>query len=318
MRLVVEDARALVPATADLQALLARVDAAASRFRPDSALSIANARAGRPTPVPQLLVELVDAALAAAADTGGVVHPALGRAMRRIGYDRDISAIRARAVVDGPTPADASWVPHRWRSVRLHRAAGLLTVSTGTALDLGATAKAWTADHAARSLAARYGTGVLVELGGDLAVAGGRAAGWTIRVAERAGADGQLVLIRHGGLATSTTTVRTWRHCDATMHHILDPATGLPADGPWRTASVAASSALAANVASTAAIVLGGRAVEWLTARGFAARLVRQDGTVVTTPGWPPVDRVFLGSGRAAAATATTTEENLIGTGARA
>jgi FAD:protein FMN transferase len=283
VRLLVEDDRALAPATDDLVALLARVDAVASRFRAESALSLANRRAGRPTPVPKLLVDLVDTALAAAAQTGGAVDPTIGLAMQRIGYDRDIRAIPADSVA-GPAELPR---PGGWRSVRLHREAGLLTVPAGTALDLGATAKAWTADHAAHALAARYGTGILVELGGDLAVAGSSPDGWCVQVAEREAGDGQLVLVRHGGLATSTTTVRTWRRSGQRMHHIVDPATGAPADGPWRTATVAAPCALAANVASTAAIVRGEDAVEWLTARGLAARLVGRDGGVVTTAGWP-------------------------------
>ena len=288
VRLVVDDERVLPHAAADLMALLDRVDRAASRFRDDSALSIANRRAGRPTPVPQLLVELVDAALDAATQTAGAVDPTLGLAMYRIGYDRDIQDVAA----DGPA-AGTSGLPHpdAWRRVRLHREAGLLTVPAGSALDLGATAKAWTADHAAHALAARYDSAVLVELGGDLAVAGARPDGWCIEVAEREGDAGQLVLVRHGGLATSTTTVRTWRRGGKQLHHIVDPATGRPVDGPWRTASVAAPCALAANVASTAALVRGADAIRWLTARGLAARLVGSDGAIVTTPGWPATHR---------------------------
>jgi thiamine biosynthesis lipoprotein len=281
VRLVVEDDRALRPATQDLAALLDRVDAAASRFRADSALSVANRRAGRPTPVPRLLVDLVAAALDAAAHTGGAVDPTLGMAMRQIGYDRDITQLE-----DGPAPTRVPQ-PSAWRRVRLDRSAGLLTVPPGTALDLGATAKAWTADHAARALARRYGTGVLVELGGDLAVVGGGPGGWCVQVAEREGADGQLVLLRHGGLATSSTTVRSWMLDGRPMHHLIDPGTGLPTVGPWRTASVAAPCALAANVAATAAIVRGAEAVDWLTRRGLAARLVAQDGAVTTTLDWP-------------------------------
>jgi thiamine biosynthesis lipoprotein len=287
VRLVVDDERALRPASADLMALLARVDRAASRFRADSALSVANRNAGRPTPVPKLLVDLVDAALDAAEQTAGAVDPTLGLAVQAVGYDRDIRLVAPHGADVVPAPGSAR--PGAWRSVRLHREAGLLTVPAGTALDLGATAKAWTADHAAHALAARYDTGVLVELGGDLAVAGGGPDGWCIQVAEREGADGQLVLVRHGGLATSTTTVRAWRRGGRTMHHIVDPMTGLPAAGPWRTVSVAAPCALAANVASTAAIVRGGDAAEWLTRRGLAARLVARDGSVETTPGWPRV-----------------------------
>jgi thiamine biosynthesis lipoprotein len=254
----------------------------ASRFRPDSALSVANDRAGRPTPIPRLLVELVDAALEAAAQTGGAVDPTVGLAMRGIGYDRDIADVS----MDGP----ALTVPTPWRSwrdVRLDRETGLLTVPVGAALDLGATAKAYIADHAARALSRRYDTGVLVELGGDIAVAGHRPDGWCLDVAEREGGDGQLVLVRHGGLATSTTTVRRWRRDGRPMHHIVDPRTGLPADGPWRSASVYAPCALAANTASTAAIVMGADALDWLATRNLAARLVGLDGTVVTTGAWP-------------------------------
>jgi thiamine biosynthesis lipoprotein len=42
-----------------------------------------------------------------------------------------------------------------------------------------------------------------------------------------------------------------------------------------------------ANAASTAAIILGARAVEWLEGLGLPARLVRLDGAVVSTSGWP-------------------------------
>ncbi len=89
-------------------------------------------------------------------------------------------------------------------------------------------------------------------------------------------------------MATSTTTVRRWQlGTGPAMHHIVDPATGAPADGPWRTASVWADTALAANTASTAAIVLGSRAVGWLIAGGYAARLVDRQGAVTTVGDWP-------------------------------
>src|SRR6185437_11789087 len=98
VRLVVDDERVLRAASADLVALLERIDTMASRFRADSAISVANARAGRPTPIPRLLVDLVEAALQAAAQTDGLVDPTLGRTLCELGYDRDITAITA----DGP------------------------------------------------------------------------------------------------------------------------------------------------------------------------------------------------------------------------
>jgi thiamine biosynthesis lipoprotein len=287
VRLAVDDAHVLAEATRDFTALLARVDAVASRFRADSALSVANARAGRPTPIPRLLVDLVDAALGAAAQTDGLVDPTIGLAMQRIGYDRDITRIDP----DGPPISPVRRLDGRsqrgWQRVGLDREIGLLTVPVGTALDLGATAKAYVADHAALALSRRYDTAVMIELGGDLSVAGLRPDGWCIQVAEQAGGAGQLVLVRHGGLATSTTTVRRWRRGGQQLHHVIDPRTAAPAAGPWRTVSVAAPCALAANVASTAAIVLGDAALGWLEARGLAARLVGLDGSIATTADWP-------------------------------
>jgi thiamine biosynthesis lipoprotein len=284
VRLVVDDERVLRHAAGDLHTLLLQVDSAASRFRSDSALSYANAHAGRPVAVSRLLADLVDAALRVAEHTGGAVDPTIGHAMRAIGYDRDIRLVHA----NGPSPTTVHSA-RTWRDVRLVRSAGLLRVPAGTALDLGATAKAYTADLAARTLARRYDTAVLVELGGDIAVAGARAHGWRVRVAEQAGGAGQLVSLRAGGLATSTTTVRRWRRAEQIVHHIVDPRTGAPTRGTWRTASVAAVDAVHANAASTAAIVLGADAVPWLEEHGYAARLVAGDGSVHLTAGWPTV-----------------------------
>ena len=287
VRLTVADRSALAPAAMELVALLADVDAAASRFRSDSELTRANRLAGRPVPVSRLLLDLVEAALGAARVSEGAVDPTLGRELVALGYDRDITAVRAADRPCLPLP------PRRrdWRSVRVNREAALLTVPVGTSLDLGATAKAHTADLAANRFAARYGTGVLVEIGGDLAVAGDLAGGWPIAVAERAGDAGQVVALHSGGMTTSTTTIRRWRQGGVERHHIVDPSTGQPCDGPWRTATVAAPTAVAANTASTAAIVLGDAAQSWLVEQGLVARLVGRGGQVHRVGGWPAAER---------------------------
>jgi FAD:protein FMN transferase len=71
------------------------------------------------------------------------------------------------------------------------------------------------------------------------------------------------------------------------MHHLIDPATGLPADGPWRTVSVAAANCADANIATTAAFVRGVPAAPWLAEQGLPARLVDWPGEVLTLAGWP-------------------------------
>jgi thiamine biosynthesis lipoprotein len=256
------------------------MDAAASRFRPDSELSRVNAATGRPHLVSPGFAAAVATALTAARQTDGLVDPTLGRHLSALGYDRDISDVRRGATVSAPPRSDASW-----RDVVLD---GLvLTVPPGLALDLGATAKALTADRAAHRAAASTGTSVLVAIGGDIAVAG-PARGWSVEVAEHPNAaTAQRVTAYDGGLATSTTLARRWPAGGTTHHHLLDPRTGRPVDGPWRTATVAAASCVAANTASTAALVLGGTAEDWLAGQHLPARLVGTDSRVRDVAGWP-------------------------------
>lgn len=304
VRLVITDAAALAPAAADLRALMSRVERAASRFREDSELNWANANAGRPVPISRTFVNLMSTALDSARLTVGAVDPTLGRDLTRIGYDRDISL-----VIGAPDDTGAPEIRRRrtdWHDVRLDRQAGLLTVPVGAALDLGATAKAQTADWAAADLADRYGCDVLVEIGGDLAVAG-RKRDWQVTVAEQSGRAGQQISLGvgngSGGIATSTRTVRHWQRGGRDLHHLIDPATGLPVTGHWRTVTVAADSAAHANTCSTAAMVLGAigarAATEWLERQGVAARLIDNDGRVVAVGGWPTDDEPAAAGARA-------------------
>jgi thiamine biosynthesis lipoprotein len=275
---------------------LAAVDRACSRFRPDSELSRLNAAGGAVTSVSELFADLVEAALRSARLTDGDVDPTCGQALAEIGYDRDFAVLQAaEPQAAGEQPRRPAWPAARvpgWRSVKLDRRRHLAQLENGAHLDLGATAKAWSADRCAEIIAAELGSGVLVSLGGDIAVAGPPPAdGWRVRVTDdhAAGPEtpGQTVTIRSGGLATSSTTVRAWAVGGRRMHHIIDPATGEPARSCWRTVSVAAASCVDANTASTAAIIRGAAALPWLRDAGLPARLVREDGSVETTAGWP-------------------------------
>jgi FAD:protein FMN transferase len=287
--LVVRDGGAHADARRAVEDELAAIDAACSRFRADSELTTVNAAAGRPVRVSPVLIDALDAALRAAVITDGRVDPTVGRALELAGYDRDFVRVRGSRVRRIRVAPVAGW-----RVVELDREAGTVRVPAGVSLDLGATAKALAADRAAERAmaAASRARGVLVNLGGDIATAGAAPpAGWAVRVADshRAGPDapGQELRIRSGGLSTSSTTVRRWRRRGGDAHHIVDPRTGAPAVEHWRTVSVAALTCVDANIASTAAIVLGPEAPEWLADAGLPARLVTVSGAVVTTEGWP-------------------------------
>jgi FAD:protein FMN transferase len=288
---------ALGEAVDSVRATVEAFDRACSRFREDSELTALNRAAGRTIAVGPILVEAVAAAVRAAALTDGDVDPTLGQALIALGYDRDFElGLDDRGDAPGPPPpvlarpVAFAAVPG-WRTIRIDAGAGTVGLGAGVTLDLGATAKALASDHAAAAAAAT-GCGVLVSLGGDIATAGSPpAGGWRIRVTDdhRAGVDapGQWVTIGSGGLATSSTTARRWLSGGETVHHLLDPASGRPARGAWRTVSVAAATCLDANIATTAAIVRGRSAVPWLRELGLPARLVDDQGRALHVAGWP-------------------------------
>jgi len=306
IQLGVTDQAKLAPARQLLEDDLAALDLACSRFRPDSELvAVGSAARDAPgpvtIPVSQLLAEAVEVSLRAAELTDGDVDPTVGGVMAALGYDRDFAELRSATAPTsgssaGPVPGlvTVRTIPG-WRSVTVDVAAGKLTVPPNVQLDLGATVKGWAADGSAAKITDRLGCGVLVSLGGDTAVAGPPPdGGWPIRVQDATmpleeAPDGptQVVSIRAGGLATSSTAARRWHHGGDVLHHILDPRTGLPAAPVWRTVSVAAATCADANTAATAAIIRGDKAPPWLTSLNLPARLVSVEGAITTVAGWP-------------------------------
>jgi len=279
----------LEPARAAVERVVRAFDEACSRFREDSELERLNRASGETVTVSPLLLDAVAAALRAAELTDGAVDPTVGAALIALGYDRDFDELADGSAASRPVRIVS--VPG-WRTIHLDRGLGTVRLGRGVRLDLGATAKALAADRAAGAASEAAGCGVLVSLGGDIAIVGtGPAEGWRIRVTDDHRADtsapGQWISIQGGGLATSSTAVRRWQTGDGPAHHLVDPATGRPVDSFWRTASVAAASCLDANIASTAAVIRGERALRWLRPLGLPSRLVGVDGMVRHIAGWP-------------------------------
>jgi thiamine biosynthesis lipoprotein len=159
-------------------------------------------------------------------------------------------------------------------------------------LDLGATAKAYAADLIAARLGRELRGGFLVNLGGDIAVSGLLpVGGWDIGVEDEHGVVRQVVVSSGHAVATSSTRRRTWTADGEQRHHIVDPRTGRTASTAWSQVTCAGVSALEANAASTAAVVLGSEAPEWLAGHGIPARLDADLGRAVVTPGWPNPER---------------------------
>jgi thiamine biosynthesis lipoprotein len=289
----------LEPARRAVVDLLDEVDHAYSRFRPDSELSRLNAMAGRPLAVSSLFGQAIEAALRAGRLSDGLVDPTVGRAMRAVGYDRDFGS-----AMNGSDPLVLRLEPvPGWQTISYDRVRRVASLRRGVELDLGSTGKALAADLcAAAALAAMGRGGVLVSLGGDISTAGDVPdGGWPVLAADDSAtpvdAGGEVIAIHGGALATSGTTSRRWTRGGVDLHHLIDPRTGLPADGPWRTASVVAATCVDANIVATTTIVRGRSAVPWLDELGLPTRLVSISGQVVRLGGWPaPIGEPSVGA----------------------
>jgi thiamine biosynthesis lipoprotein len=283
-RVVVSDPARLGAAETVVREVCGDVERACSRFRPDAEIHAVERGAGCFVAVGSVLATLLRTALDAARRTDGDVDPTVGRSLADLGYDRDLREI--------PMDAGSVRVVLRravsWRDVEV--VGDAVRVPPGVELDLGATAKAWAADHAAERVAREVGVGVLVALGGDIATAGTAPedGDWQVLVQDGAGEPADRVTLPAGtALATSSTQSRQWLRDGRVLHHIVVPATGVPVAPVFRTASVAAPTCVEANTLSTAVLVRGLRGVGLLASSGRPARLVTASSEVVRINRWP-------------------------------
>jgi FAD:protein FMN transferase len=285
---VVQDPTVAEAAECVLANELADIDLACSRFREDSELAMVHAESGRPVRISALLFEALDVASEVARRTGGAVDPTVGNAVESLGYDADLEEVLARP----PTPPHALGSVVGSAHVQLNSRTRSVRIPKGVRLDLGSTAKAWAADRSARRIADVVGSGVLVSLGGDIAVAGPAPVdGWNVGIAHESSTPAdqvdQVVAIRHGGLASSAVGARMWQSGERAVHHIVDPRTGDCAEPYWSLVSATGGSCVEANAVTTASVVWGAAALDELRHFDQSVRLVRFDGEVFFVNGWP-------------------------------
>lgn len=263
---------------------LSEIDAACNRFRPDSELSRLNEQSGETVAISATLERVLVSAIGARDATEGLCDPSVLPALLALGYDVDYDELRQRRDVSIHAPVPSAGVD----ALRLDLTAHTATLAPGCQLDLGASAKALVADLVADDV--EPSGGVVVEVGGDVAVRGRGPEGlWAIGLSESLHLTGRepRVGIERGGIATSSITTRTWRAGGRVINHVIDPRTGECANGPYATATVSADSCVLANAFATAALLWGEDAAYHVAQAGWSARLVRRDGAIEYVGGWP-------------------------------
>jgi len=260
-----------------------RVSRAANRFYETSELSRLNV--ARAINASDDFIALWRAADRAVTLTQGACNPAVLPALLAWGYDRDFDEIDHRDLALQPQVG-----PAQWEGVHVDEVRGRVELDDGVLLDLGSSAKAWTCDLIADTIAPL--TGVAVEIGGDVAVRGTSPDGgvWAIGLSDSllVGPSGPRVGLAHGGVATSSRKIRQWRVNGERVNHVIDPATGRPVAGELTAVTVTAATCLEANAFSTAALVWGRRdSLSRISQHGWSARAVCEDGSIITAGPWP-------------------------------
>lgn len=251
---------------------LRRLEALLSRFRPNSELSQLN-RSGRMRVGPELL-EVTTVALAARARTRGRFDPTVHDALVAAGYDRTFDEIAELDGRAGHRPVACGG------RVAVDHTTSTIELEEGFRLDLGGIAKGWAVDRALAGLAV-HGP-ALVNAGGDLAACG-RA--WPVGVETPRGT--MTLELRDGALATSGRDRRSWRRDGGERHHLIDPGTGVPAEGDLLTVTVTARSATEAEVLAKQLFLAGDlqAAVAEADGKAIPAVLVSRDGATVLAGG---------------------------------
>lgn len=247
-----------------------------SRFLADSDVSRANRAAGHLVQVHPDTIVLATTALRAQVETIGAYDPLLGADLVGLGYDRTFAEI-------DQSPKS---IPQHDRQVShlvVEPDRDALTVPAGCALDVGGIGKGLAADLTIEDLESHGARGALVNLGGDIRVWGDAPTkdGWVVSVEHPldAGAELVRVVLADGAVASTSRLRRTWGPPGASVHHLLDPASGRPAANGVAAVTVFAGTGWRAEAFTKAAFLAGPvGGVETLEANGL-------DGIVVTDTG---------------------------------
>jgi FAD:protein FMN transferase len=279
---------------------LQQLEARWSRFRADSEISVLNERAGVPVLVSPCTFQLIEHAIEGWTLTAGRFDPTLLCELRAAGYDRSFELLRADDHATGSAlPAmTARRAPSRVAQssraerIRLDRTIGTVSLGPDVGFDPGGIGKGFAADLVVDLVLAAGARGALVNVGGDLRVEGAapEGAGWVVAIADPTDADCLVgtVALGSGAVASTWRTKRAWTAPDGTpRHHLIDPASGLPAASGLAGVAVVAGQGWQAEVLAKGAFLAGpvdGAAL--LAANGVAGLLVADDGRVSVAGAW--------------------------------
>jgi thiamine biosynthesis lipoprotein len=150
-----------------------------------------------------------------------------------------------------------------WRDIVIDAEAGTVFLARpGMGLDLGAIAKGYAADEAARIIAGAGIERALIDLGGNILVYGAKEDGspWRVGIQnpeEGRGAYVGVAEVRDKTLVTSGVYERFFESGGRRYHHILSTSAGYPVDSGLLSVTVISDNSMDADALSTSLFALG-------------------------------------------------------------
>ena len=258
---------------------LEAVNAAMSTYRIDAEITAFNALgANQPMAVSQGFAAVMAAALSIGEHSKGAYDVTVGPLVRLWGFGPD------GAVHDKPDDAQLQEALATVGQGALSlTAAGELVKAEPREVDLSSIAKGYGIDRLAETIASSGVSNYLVEIGGELRVAGNSPRGdaWRLAIeqpdAGRRRAAAAAVSMNEGAIATSGD-YRNYFEVDGVRYsHTIDPRTGYPVRHDLASVTVIHSSAMMADGWATALLALGmPDAMNVANAQGLAVYLIQQ------------------------------------------
>lgn len=216
-------------------------------------LKTINDHPGEAVAVDQAIIDLLLDCKAYYELTGGRVNAALGSVLYLWHEAREdgLNDIANAYLPDGDALAEAARHTS-WDSVVIDGTNNTVTITDpGLRLDVGAVAKGWSVQRAAENAP----EGLLISVGGNVCATGPKTADgtpWVIGIQNPAG-EGNLhtLYVSGGSVVTSGDYQRTYTVEGKAYHHIIDPATLMPA-ACWRSVTVVCPDSGLADALSTA------------------------------------------------------------------
>lgn len=251
------------------------IESTCSRFREDSELCRLNHQVEKEITISSEMLSILTDAFRFYKETKGIFNPCVLTSLEDNGYARSIEYIKGQVVV--PLPSTA--VTTTRSPFTLYKEQQ--TVTLHAKIDLGGIAKGWVIDRAAERLE-KMGYG-FINVGGDIRIFGELPRALNIGI-ESPFDDKQMlssIQVTSGAVATSTSMKRKWIVNGEWKHHLIDPRTGQSSESEILSATIAAPTAVEADVWAKTVLLLGEeQGKEWIKEKWTQAVLINRKNDI--------------------------------------